>query len=62
MGEKKRVGNFLVLSGAVTSLVAVLIDYIGIDHTPGLGKVQLIVLAVGVLDVAVGLFLRRGEE
>jgi hypothetical protein len=62
MEGKRRVGNALILSGAVTSMAALLVDYVGIDHTPGIGTVQIIVLAVGVADCAVGLFLRRGTE
>ncbi|RPJ47964.1 MAG: hypothetical protein EHM19_02495 [Candidatus Latescibacterota bacterium] len=62
MQAKRRVGFLLILSGAVTSLAALLVDYIGIDHAPGIGLIQIVVLAVGMIDCAIGLFFLRGAE
>lgn len=55
--DKKTIGTGLTVAGTVLLLVSVTADMTGLGAYPGFGWKQWIGAAIGLLDVAGGLFL-----
>ncbi|MBM3321059.1 MAG: hypothetical protein FJY73_10325 [Candidatus Eisenbacteria bacterium] len=62
MEERRSFGNGLIVGGIAFLLATVLVDFIGIEHSAGIGKVQLAGLLVGVAAAIAGFLLRRGPK
>jgi hypothetical protein len=62
MEERRSLGNALIACGLAFLLATILVDFIGIEHSPGIGKVQLAGLLVGVAAGVAGFLLRRGAK
>jgi hypothetical protein len=54
---KKRIGLVLSIGGVVLTMLSVFADYIRLGSYPGINWAQIVGIAVGLVAVAVGLWL-----
>ncbi|MFH1680061.1 MAG: hypothetical protein ABIH26_05380 [Candidatus Eisenbacteria bacterium] len=62
MEERGRIGGALILGGCAALLASFLVDFVGVEHSPGIGRVQWIGILAGVAVGIAGFLLRRGGE
>lgn len=57
--SKKTISLVAIIVGVIVALISLIADYIGIGSYPGINYAQLAGIAVGLVIVLIGLWLRR---
>ena len=60
--KKRTIGLIEVIGGVIFTLVSLFADYIGLGSYPGINWAQIVGIAVGLVAVAVGLWLMYAKK